>query len=196
MMNNLNPILINYCYVANELKNEQTLQLLNQLANYDKETFNHSLRVARKSIAIGCKLNLTENDRILLTKAALLHDIGKVFVPIEIINKTEPLTTNEYEIIKTHTTLGSEHILKTMHKETRLAKIICEHHENFDGSGYPKHVDHLAIDELARIIRIADTYDAMSNDRPYQPMVPNHIIHELFSTDFGHCYDPNILTIL
>ena len=196
MMKDSNPILQNYYYVASALKDKQTLQLLNQLANYDTETFNHSLRVALKSIDIGCKLQLTEDDRTLLTKAALLHDIGKIFVPISIINKPEPLTSSEYAIIKTHTSLGAEHVLKTLPNETRLAKIICEHHENFDGSGYPNQVHHLAIDKLARIIRIADTYDAMSNDRPYQRMVPNHIIHELFFTDFGHCYDPNILTVL
>ena len=132
----------------------------------------------------------------LLTKASLLHDIGKIFIPVEIINKTDKLTNDEYNLIKTHTSLGSLYIQEQLPDEKRLANIICSHHENFDGSGYPNGLMNNNIDTLARIIRITDTYDAMSNDRPYQNKVPKHIIYELFLSDFGHCYDPEIITIL
>lgn len=135
----------------------------------DPYTMGHSERVAKYSILIAEILGLDTKLVDELYKAALLHDIGKIGIPDDILRKTSKLTKEEYEVIKTHTTIGAE-ILKEINPKNMMNSLIDtarSHHERLDGSGYP---DKLANDEIplfAKIVGVADTFDAMTTDRPY-----------------------------
>ena len=132
----------------------------------DTYTEGHSFRVAQAAIKIGWSAGLKENDLEILYQAGLMHDIGKIGVPDEILRKESSLDNNEYEQIKRHSTIGSD-ILSHVNllKELRLA--VRHHHERFDGTGYPDKLSGDLIPLFARILAIADAYDAMTSQRTY-----------------------------
>lgn len=135
---------------------------------YDSYTFFHCVNVTVLSVVIGIGLDLNRDSLVNLANAALLHDIGKVFIDSAIINKPGKLTDEEYEIIKGHPGKGYEYI-KDMYLNPELtARGVLDHHERFDGKGYPDWKRGTEISGLGRIIAIADVYDALISDRPYR----------------------------
>ena len=99
---------------------------------------------------------------------ALLHDVGKIGIPDGILNKPGTLTPEEYELIKAHSAIGAS-ILKNIENDPKFEQCAMYHHERYDGTGYPTGLKGTAIPEEARIIAVADAYDAMSSDRSYRP---------------------------
>jgi putative nucleotidyltransferase with HDIG domain len=132
----------------------------------DRYTYLHSDRVANYSIKIAKKMKLNKVQVENLNTAATLHDIGKIHVPEEILNKPSRLTDEEFAIIKKHPTDGAELIKGTFYKE--IAPIIEQHHERIDGSGYPKGLKGDDILLEAKIIAVSDTFDAMTENRVYR----------------------------
>lgn len=177
------------------LQSQQIVNQMQKLKEYDEDTFWHSVRTARLAAQMGKSANLSINEITTLTTAALLHDIGKMYIPIEILNKNGKLTNEEFDIIKKHPTLSAEHLAKKGFN-TIIQRIVYEHHENFDGTGYPngKHYDQ--IHKLTSILRVADTFDAMQSKRVYKDQIPLSIIYQEFQHDNGHCYDPKIVQYL
>jgi putative nucleotidyltransferase with HDIG domain len=133
----------------------------------DHYTAGHSLRVRDYAIKIATTLNLSQTDITLLEQAALLHDIGKIATPDGILNKKAPLTREERQYINMHPVVARE-ILSTVSDFEGILDIIYHHHERIDGKGYPKGLKKEQIPLLARIIAVADTYDAMLSERPYR----------------------------
>ena len=158
----------------------------------DLYTFGHSERVTDHAIKLATTFGLPQEEIHLLGYAAFLHDVGKIEVDWEILNKVEPLTKKEWEMIKHHPEWGSE-IVKAMQKLHPIVPVILYHHENFDGSGYPAGLKGEDIPLLARIIRIADSYDAMTSHRPYkEPLSVSAALEEIRSNS-GTQFDPYIV---
>lgn len=134
----------------------------------DPYTAGHQRNVAKLSCAIASEMNLPSDTIRCLNIAGLLHDIGKVHIPSEILNKPGKLSELEFNIIKTHPEVGYE-ILKGIEFPWPVAEIVFQHHEHIDGSGYPMHLSNEKILFEARIITIADVIEAMSSYRPYRP---------------------------
>ena len=152
-------------------------------------TAGHSDRVTELSVRIASAMGLSQDDLTLLRESALLHDIGKIGVPSAILNKPDRLERDEYEVIKSHVTLGVE-ILSPIEAFAPMLPVVRHHHERYDGKGYP---DGLAGDDIplmARIVAVADTFDAMVSDRPYRRgMDPRHAC-AVIESEAGRQLDP------
>jgi len=133
----------------------------------DQYTAGHSRRVMEYSQDIGQRMKLDRQDIEQLKKSALLHDIGKIGIPDIVLHKQTKLTDEEYAIIKSHAEIGAT-ILKYIKSFKNLVPAVYHHHERFDGKGYPQGIKGEAIPLHARIIAIADTFDAMTSNRAYR----------------------------
>jgi len=137
----------------------------------DPYTSGHSERVSALSVAIGRQMHLDERPLEVLRLGALLHDIGKIGISDNLLRKPAPLTPDEYEVIKSHTTVGSRILRNVRFLEAHLP-IVELHHERPDGRGYPNGLKGDEIPVLARIVHVADAYDAMTSARAYRPALP------------------------
>ncbi|MEO0095116.1 MAG: HD-GYP domain-containing protein [candidate division WOR-3 bacterium] len=158
----------------------------------DKYTAGHSMRVAKYALRIGRTFNLDERQLEILEKACLLHDIGKIGIPDGVLNKKSPLTPKDRAYIYNHPKLGKE-ILSQMSDFQEILDIIYFHHERYDGSGYPDGRKKDEIPLLARILAVADAYDAMLSERSYRMAKTKlEAIKELLN-EKGRQFDPEIV---
>jgi putative two-component system response regulator len=160
------------------------ITLANVIEAKDKYTDGHTRRVAGISRFLGEKMGLDESRLRHIEVAGLIHDIGKVGVPEEILNKPGRLTSEEFEEIKRHTLIG-ENICRPLNSLKMCLDPIRHHHEKLDGSGYP---DGLSGEELSvesRIIAVADIYDALTSDRPYRTKMPLDEVKAIMLADAG-----------
>lgn len=163
-----------YELLDNILSNKNVLVNLVDIKTMDNYTYQHSVNVAVLSIVIGLGLKLNRSRLLDLALGALLHDIGKIFVPKEILLKPGRLTPEEYDEIKKHPQRGYDYVSKCHFISSVSKMIILEHHERCDGTGYPDGITADEINMLANVVSIADVYDALTSDRPYKkPMCPN-----------------------
>lgn len=160
----------------------------------DSYTKGHSVRVAEFSALIASELGWREEEVQNLKYIALLHDIGKVGIPDNVLNKPGRLTESEFNIIKSHTTIGGD-ILKDIETITDVDAGAKYHHERYDGSGYPSGLREDEIPMVARIIGIADAYDAMSSKRIYRDNLPKEVIRKELVCGRGTQFDPELLDI-
>ncbi|MDA8330424.1 MAG: HD-GYP domain-containing protein [Candidatus Dormibacteraeota bacterium] len=137
----------------------------------DKDTEGHCRRVVEYSLLMGRNLKFSQEEMVRLSHGALLHDIGKIGVPDAILMKPGPLTEEEWAIMRTHPELGFQMVSDVRQLE-RAREIILNHHERFDGKGYPRGLRGDAIPLPARVFSIADSFDAMISDRPYRKGMP------------------------
>lgn len=170
------------------------LEMLHGIRNYDDITYVHSLNVALICNIFAGWLKLSEEDTKVLTLAGLLHDIGKMLIPKEIITKADKLTGEEYKIIQKHTTKGYQ-ILKDQPIDARIKHAALMHHERCDGSGYPNKFEAEMIDDFSKIVAIADVYDAMTSNRRYRKAICPFDVVENFEYDGLVKYDPGYLMI-
>lgn len=161
----------------------------------DRYTNGHSLRVAEYALEIAKRMNKTTEEQEKIYYAGLLHDVGKIRVPEEVINKPAKLTDEEYEQIKVHPVTGY-HVLKDIYEDKMIALGAKFHHERYDGKGYPNGLKGENIPEIARIIGVADTYDAMASNRSYRKALPQEKIREEIEKCKGTQFDPNIADIM
>lgn len=146
---------------------EEAEQQLKIFLSKDVYTYRHSKRVYQYAVNFSRKLQLTDHERKTLILGALIHDIGKLEIPRDILNKKGKLEPHEWEMMKKHVTWGKE-IISTNKKLDDLIPIVELHHERFDGKGYPYGLAGKSIPKLARILCIIDSFDAMTTERPYQ----------------------------
>ena len=161
----------------------------------DAYTEQHTERVVEVSLKIGRIVGLTPQELDDLRKGAHLHDIGKVAIPDEILKKKGPLTPEERKRIEEHVIIG-EQICAPIHSLRGALPIIRHHHERWDGTGYPDGLREHEIPFLARIVAIADAFDAMSYDRPYRKRLSREQLMEEFEKGKGKQWDPNLTEIL
>lgn len=165
---------------------------LSQLRSVDDYTYHHSVNVGVLSLMIGIDLNLTKEQLQQLGIGAILHDIGKIMISEDIIKKPAKLTPAEYEEVKKHTVYGYE-ILRQTNMSEESALIALHHHEKFDGSGYCYGLQKTKIPLFARIVAVADVYDAMSHDRVYQKKSnPDRVYREITHLGEKH-FDTRIM---
>lgn len=174
----------------------QVFDILHNMEQSDSPTYQHSLKVALISRVLGRWLGFPEEDLNHLAVAGLLHDIGKLVIPSEILNKSGKLTPEEYEVVKGHVIKGYE-LIKDLHVDVRVKEACLLHHERCDGSGYPFKVKTERITPFARILAIADVYDAMTSNRSYRKGFCPFDVIQLFEAEGLYKYDPQyILTFL
>lgn len=165
---------------------------LSQLRAVDDYTYHHSVNVGVLSLIIGIEVGLEKEALMKLGMGAILHDIGKVMIPEDILNKPTRLTAEEYAEVKKHTVYGYK-IMKEAGMSEDSALIALHHHEKYDGSGYTFGLEKKKIPLFARIVAVADVYDAMSNDRVYQKRsTPDKVYREITHLGDKH-FDKDIM---
>jgi response regulator RpfG family c-di-GMP phosphodiesterase len=157
----------------------------------DTYTKGHSLRVRRSVLCLAGALNLDPCRRKQLSLAAKLHDIGKVGVREEILNKPGPLTQEEYRHVQEHPAIG-ERILKPIIRNQEILAAVLHHHERYDGGGYPAGLKGTHIPLLARILAVADCFDALTTKRSYRDALTVPRALEILHAGSGSCFDPII----
>lgn len=179
-----------------EQLNDNIMQILAKTIDAkDKYTRGHSVRVANYSREIARRMGKSEKEQEKIYRAALLHDVGKIRIPDGIINKPGKLTDEEYAFIKLHPVSGY-HILKSFAKDQLIATGAKFHHERFDGKGYPNGLVGENTPEHARIIGVADAYDAMASNRSYRNALPQDVIRGELVAGKGTQFDPRIVDIM
>lgn len=168
--------------------------MLHSMREYDDSTYVHSLNVSLICCVLAKWLNFSKEDSDILVLAGMLHDLGKLTIPDSIIKKPGKLTEEEYAIIKTHSKKGYE-ILKNQNLPQEVKYAALMHHERCDGSGYPYGLSYHKIDRFARLISIADVYDAMTSARVYRgPLSPFSVV-DVFEKEGLQKYDPEYILV-
>ena len=172
---------------------EETMQVFaNFIDAKDEYTKGHSTRVSFYSQKIGKRMGMNDEEIKMVGYMGLMHDCGKIAIPDEVLNKRGPLTEEEREIIKQHTTKGGQ-MLENFASLPGIRDGALYHHERYDGKGYPQGLIGKEIPLYARIINVADAFDAMNSDRCYRNRLPkNKILFEL-RTNAGTQFDPEIV---
>ena len=181
-----------------ELKqlNDTIMQVLAKTIDAkDKYTRGHSVRVANYSREIARRMGKSGEEQEKIYRAALLHDVGKIRIPDGIINKPGRLTEEEYAFIKLHPVSGY-HILKSFTKDQMIATGAKFHHERYDGKGYPSGLVGDNTPEHARIIGVADAYDAMASNRSYRKALPQEVIRDELLAGKGTQFDSRIVEVM
>lgn len=160
----------------------------------DRETQGHSQRVATIAAAIARVMGMPEERITHLYRGALLHDIGKVGVPDEILFKPGPLNEAEWQVMRMHP-VYAENFLSHVAFLQEALDIPCHHHERWDGSGYPKGLKGEEIPLAARIFAVADVWDALRSDRPYRPSWPEEKVVEYLRANAGRLFDPQVVEV-
>lgn len=172
---------------------EPLASLLDSLQKYDFRTFQHCINVAFVATQMACARGMDkEGDRIYnLIKGSVLHDIGKMKIPKDILCKTGSLNMDEYEVMKKHPEYGVEYV-KDFHYQDIVNDIILYHHERIDGSGYPKQLKAVDIPVEAQIVSVADVWDAITSERVYKPEYTGSAAMKELSLS----HDPSIVRLL
>jgi putative nucleotidyltransferase with HDIG domain len=168
--------------------------LVNALEARDAYTEGHSQRVCDYALRMAEELGWSQEDKDKLTKAALLHDLGKIGIPDRILHKKGPLDENEYECIKTHEVIGAR-ILEPLKELSDIIPWILHHHERWDGKGYPDGLAGNAIPEAARIIALADVFDAITTGRDYKVALSSEEAIKEIAKNKGTQFDPRLADI-
>ena len=174
--------------VTPDMSPSSVLNMLHNMRQYDDFTYMHCINVSLLNNILGTWLGLNDHDIEILTLGGLLHDVGKLTVPDDIIRKPTKLSPVEYNIIKTHTVQGYK-ILQKYSLDENIKDIALMHHERCDGSGYPLNLTADRISPYAKITAISDVYDAMTAARIYRgPLCPFKVI-SIFETEGYQKYD-------
>ncbi|MGN0438080.1 MAG: HD-GYP domain-containing protein [Lachnospiraceae bacterium] len=170
----------------------QLMDILSNIRYFDDSTYAHSLNVALLANILGHWLHLSDHDLKTLTVAGMLHDIGKVLIPPEIIKKPGRLTEEEFNIIKQHPQKGYQ-LLKSKGIDENICQAALLHHEKCDGSGYPLGLKGNKINNMAKLITIIDIYEAMTANRVYRQGICPFAVIQLFEEEGYSKYDPKYL---
>lgn len=170
-----------------------TFHMLHKIREYDDTTFVHCLNVAILCNLFGQWTDMPQEEQDILTLAGLLHDVGKMNIPEEIIKKPGSLTEEEFSVVKNHPSRGYA-ILEPLTLDERIKNVALMHHERCDGSGYPEGLTGDKIEDFAKIVAIADVYDALTSARVYRgPLCPFEVIYMIEEKDEAVKYDPRFL---
>ncbi|WP_121614837.1 HD-GYP domain-containing protein [Virgibacillus halodenitrificans] len=173
--------------------NKKSFSLLTDIFITDNYVFQHSLNVAIYSLAIGVELNYSSKMLTEIGIGAMLHDIGKMFISPEILNKPGRLSEEEYETMKSHTVLGFEFLRKQADLPTVVSHCAYQHHERLDGSGYPRGIKDDDIHPYGKLIGIADVFDAVTSNRVYREAMLPHEGLEILYAGAARLFDKNMV---
>lgn len=174
----------------------QTITALSEAVEAkDRYTSGHSRRVAKYAQLLAKRLGKGKEEQEEIYRAGLLHDVGKIRIPEEVITKPGKLTEDEFELIKIHPVTGY-HILRGIAENKKIALGAKFHHERYDGKGYPNGLSGENIPEIARIIGVADTYDAMTSNRSYRKLLTQERVRTEIENGKGSQFDPKIADVM
>lgn len=184
--------------VALDAAQIETLERLARAAEYrDDDTGLHTHRVGRMAALLAAHLDLPMPDVERLRRAAPLHDVGKIGIPDHILLKPSRLSPDEFDVIKTHTTIGAGILAGSQSERLQLAEeIAITHHERWDGTGYPRGLGGTEIPIAGRIVAVADVYDALTHERPYKHAWTKEEAIAEIERQSGRQFDPQVVTAL
>lgn len=183
-------------YIIELLAKDPVLnKMLGDICTYDNATFLHSVNVCRIAHQISVTLHMSKEDVKKVTIGALVHDIGKLEIPNEILNKQDELSEEEWELVKKHPEEGYNRCIKNGIPE-EIARFVLEHHERLDGTGYPKGMTADQILYGSKIIMLADVYDAMCSQRPYKGKYPPKFVQKTIEGQKKTVYDEQAVNAL
>jgi putative nucleotidyltransferase with HDIG domain len=171
-----------------------TRELVRDLAGADAPLLVHGAGVARLAVSLGRRLGVAGERLVVLCRAALLHDLGKRYVPREVLDKPGPLLAHERQLVEAHPVVGATMLLRA--GLLAEAAIVRHHHERWDGRGYADHLHGEAIPLESRIISTADAYDAMTSDRPYRAAATRAAALQEIRRSAGSQLDPRCAAAL
>ena len=180
---------------AREAITRAVAELVEALRHHHLGTADHSNRLAAQCRLVGQELELTPDVVFELELVAILHDIGKLAVPAEILDLARPLNSRERAVVRAHTVRGAE-ILADIAGLEHLARFVRATHERWDGTGYPDELVGDAIPLHARIVFTVDSYDAMTNDRPYRRALASPEARRRIASGAGSAFDPRVVAAL
>jgi HD-GYP domain-containing protein (c-di-GMP phosphodiesterase class II) len=167
--------------------------LLSALRSHDPYTYRHSLRTVRLSLILGRACGIVTHERLrVLSLGAVAHDLGKIFIPGEVLHKEGRLTAEEWGAVRQHPLDGARMLVAAAASEA-VCRIAAEHHERWDGRGYPSGLSGDRIDFNARVIAVADAFDAMTSERAYRPPVGYEEAAAELERCAGSQFDPEIV---
>lgn len=178
--------------VLSKAEDTNIFDMLRNMRNYDDSTYVHCLNVALICNVMGKWMNLPTHELETLVLAGMLHDIGKLTIPDSIIKKPGKLTNEEFNIIKTHPLKGFE-IIRNQNLPDAVKHAALMHHERCDGTGYPFGISYEKIDPIARLVSIADVYDAMTSNRVYRDSLSPFTVVDIFQKEGLQKYDPEYI---
>ena len=167
--------------------------LLASLRTHDAYTYRHSLRTVRLSLLLGraCGVEAPERLRVICL-GAVVHDIGKIFIPGEVLHKAGALSASEWEAVKRHPLDGAR-MMGGVAASKGVRRVVAEHHERWDGCGYPAGLRGEGIDFNARVVAVADAFDAMTSERPYRPAAGYEAAAAELERCAGTQFDPDVV---
>ena len=194
---NLNEVVDVVDNIIFELKGKsQVSNGLYSIHSFDANTFTHSINVCILSVAIAMELNWPISKMRELGAGAILHDIGKILMPLPVLNKPGRLTDDEYELIKTHAHKGWELLVNCYGVSSYASQAALEHHERIDGSGYPRNLSGSEISDFGKITAVADVYEAMTADRPHRKAMFPEIVYAHMSEGKGTMFEGDLVDTL
>jgi len=162
----------------------------------DEDTGDHIVRIGDYSSLISQKLNKSDHFIETISYAAPMHDVGKIGIPDKILLKPGKLTKNEFEVVKGHTLIGAKLLSQSKSRILQMAmEIALNHHEKFNGKGYPNGLSKEKIPISGRIVALADTFDALTSKRPYKDPYPPEMVYDIIRREKGAHFDPDITDI-
>lgn len=169
--------------------------LLSALRSHDLYTYRHSLRTVQLSLLLGraCGIDTHAELRV-LGLGAVLHDLGKILIPGEVLHKDGRLTAEEWEVVRQHPRDGAR-MLRGVAAADGVCRVAAEHHERWDGHGYPAGLSGNRIDFNARVVAVADAFDAMTSERPYRPPVSYEAAAAELERCAGTQFDPEVVSM-
>jgi HD-GYP domain-containing protein (c-di-GMP phosphodiesterase class II) len=180
--------------IISDLTNEEgIIDNLVSLKNISDYTFEHSINVSVLAIIFGKRLQYTFDDLRKIGMGSILHDIGKMLIPEEILNKPSSLTDYEYQVIQNHPELGFKHLQKLDVLSPLSRTVVYAHHEKIDGSGYPRGLEKDQIHEFAKVAGIADVFDALTSERVYRKRWPTHKAVDYIISNTDSFFDHEIV---
>lgn len=182
--------------ILTDIKNsDDIISILSEIYCYDSYIFSHSLHVTIYTIGIAMELKFTDEQLFEIGLGAILHDVGKIMVPKQILEKTDPLTTEEFQLIKEHSKAGFDLLFNAANISSVTAYCAFQHHERLNGSGYPQGLLDHQIHPYAKILAVADVFDAVTSNRVYRKAMLPHEGLEILYKGAGTLFDKKIVEL-
>lgn len=182
--------------VSDVMSNKDVMYNMMDIRNYNDYTYFHSMNTGVMAGILGAKMELEEEELSSLVTAAFLHDIGKTKVLPDLVNATRRLTPEEQEKMKSHPQVGYDYLTGKFSFPESVTQVVLQHHEWFNGQGYPNHSKGKDLSLNARILRVVDTYDSMTSKRPYRKPYQPADVMEYIMARTGLEFDPRVVSVM